>query len=225
LVLKEKILELATSENPEVARLSSLEKHLVLHMTLKHLISFAVPIERLLQKNLADDEFLILENDKAPIEVKKQPLVFVLDNIRSAFNVGSLFRTAECLGAEAIHLCGYTPTPQQLKVAKTAMGTQDYLTWEEHLRTEDCLQILKAKGYRLIGLETTTHALPIYEDFALTPTAFIVGNERFGLEADILKLLDEVRIIPLQGRKNSLNVGVTAAVAGFEWMRQWQTKK
>ncbi len=223
--LKKKIKALATSENSDVSRLAASEAHLHDKMTLKHFVAYGIPFERLLHKNLQDDEFLIVENDKTAAPQESLPLVFVLDNIRSAFNVGSIFRTAECLGAERVLLCGYTPNPTQWKVEKTAMGTQEYMTWEEHPRLMDCLESLKEDGYRLVALETAASASDLYEQFDREPTAFILGNERFGLDPEILKVIDEVRVIPLRGRKNSLNVGVTAAVAGFEWMRQWRMKK
>ncbi len=223
--LKAKIKNLSESTNPDVSRLADLEKHLVLNMNLKHFTSFAIPFERLLHKNLQDDDFLVIENDKDSSPEEKLPLVFVLDNIRSAFNVGSIFRTAECLGAEKIYLCGYTPTPTQWKVEKTAMGTQEHIAWEEAPKLIDCLNELREKGYRIVALETTSHAVDLYEPFDTSATAFILGNERFGLDPEIIKYLDEVRIIPLRGRKNSLNVGVTAAIAGFEWMRQWRNQK
>lgn len=223
--LKEKIQNLTESSNPDVSRLAELQKHLVPGMTLKHFISFSIPFERILHKNLQDDEFLVIENDKTESPQEKLPLVFVLDNIRSAFNVGSIFRTAECLGAEKIYLCGYTPNPTQWKVEKTAMGTQEYLPWQESSRLLECLEQLKDDGYQIIALETAASAVDLYEEFPPIPTAFVLGNERFGLDPEILKVIDEVRIVPLRGRKNSLNVGVTAAIAGFEWMRQWRMKK
>lgn len=223
--LKNKLLLLKNSENPDVARLADLQKHLVEGMSLKHFVSFAVPVERLLHKNLQDDEFLIVENDKSENQLEKIPLVFVLDNMRSAFNVGSIFRTAECLGVEKIYLCGYTPTPEQWKVEKTAMGTEQNVSWAEGGKLLECLQELKDEGYRVIALETAASAVDLYQNFEAEPTAFVFGNERFGLDPEILKVIDEVRIIPLRGMKNSLNVGVTAAVAGFEWMRQWRQQK
>ncbi|WII71790.1 RNA methyltransferase [Bdellovibrio sp. 22V] len=223
--LKEKIRNLKSSDNTDVSRLAETEKHLVAAMTLKHFVSFAVPFERLLHRNLQDDDFLIVENDKESAPAEKLPLVFVLDNIRSAFNVGSIFRTAECLGAEKIYLCGYTPLPTQWKVEKTAMGTQEYLEWQESAKLLECLEELKDEGYRIVALETAASATDLYEPFESEPTAFVLGNERFGLDPEVLKVIDEVRIVPLRGRKNSLNVGVTAAIAGFEWMRQWRNKK
>lgn len=224
--LKALIQELALSTDPSVQRLADSEKHLTPSMTLKHFVAFAIPFERLLNKVLQDDDFLIVENDRFQVNPEtppeKLPLVFVLDNIRSAFNVGSILRTAECLAAEKVLLCGYTPLPTQTKVSKTAMGTQDHVTWVEAGKLLECLEELKDEGYRLVALETAQMAQDLYEDFEPEPTAFILGNERFGLDPEILKVIDEVRIVPLRGQKNSLNVGVTAAVAGFEWMRQWR---
>ena len=222
--LKKLIQTLSSSTNPDVSRLTETAKHLTAGMSLQHFINFSLPFERLLHKNLRDDEFLVVENDRTEKPHETLPLVFVLDNIRSAFNVGSIFRTAECVGAERVILCGYTPTPTQGQVEKTAMGTQDYIAWEEGGKLMECLESLKEDGYRIIALETAAAAQDLYEPFVHEPTAFVLGNERFGLDPEILKVLDETRIIPLRGRKNSLNVGVTAAVAGFEWMRQWQAK-
>lgn len=222
--LKKKIQSLSSSENPDVARLATFADHLHPQMTMKHFIAHAVPFERVLHKNLQDDDFLIIENDKDVSTSEPLPLVFVLDNIRSAFNVGSIFRTAECLGAQKIYLCGYTPNPDQWKVEKTAMGTQEHMPWEESPHLLECLENLKELGYRLVALETAQSATDLYEEFSDEPTALILGNERFGLDPEILKVIDEVRIVPLRGRKNSLNVGVTAALAGFEWMRQWRKK-
>ncbi len=225
--LKNLISNLSSSEDLDLARLASIEKHLTPGMTLKHFVSFMIPFERLLHKNLQDDDFLVSSQDHpaAQANLAKFPLVLVLDNIRSAFNVGSIFRTAECLGAKKIMLCGYTPLPTQWKVEKTAMGTEDYLEWEEGGKTFDCIQNLKQQGYWIIALETAEKAQDLYLEFPHQPTAFIFGNERFGLDPEILKIADDIRIIPLHGRKNSLNVGVTAAIAGFEWVRQWKIKK
>lgn len=223
--LNEKILALKSSGNESIARLHEVAKHLVPSMTLRHFVNFSIPFERLLNKSLQDDEFLIIENDKAESQSSPLPLVFVLDNIRSAFNVGSIFRSAECMGASGIYLCGYTPTPNQWKLGKTAMGTQEYIQWHHREKLSDCLQELKDLGYQVVALETAACAQDLFEKFEQEPTAFILGNERFGLDPEILKFIDEVRIIPLRGKKNSLNVGVTAAVAGFEWVRQWDLKE
>lgn len=213
--------ELESSLDPLVQRLAEIKKHLLPPMTLKHFSAFSLPFERLLQRSVQDDDFLVLEGDAtAAAAPEKLPLVFVLDNIRSAFNVGSCLRTAECLGAEKVYLCGYTPSPEQDKVARTAMGTENFVAWQAVPETAALLRELRAKAYHLVALETAEKALSLYEDFPPVPCAFIVGNERFGLAPELLALCDEVRKIPLRGQKNSLNVGVCLAVAGFEWSRQ-----
>ena len=214
--------ELGQSSNPLLLRLSEVQKHLHPEMTLKHFVNFIVPFERLLQKSVQDDDFLVEENDKSTKVSTTLPLVMVLHNIRSAFNVGSALRTAECLGIEKVYLCGYTPTPAQDKVARTALGTEALMEWEEQPSILELLSQLKIKGYHLIALETAEKSVDLYADFPHRPTALVVGNERFGLDQDILKTVDEVRRIPLRGQKNSLNVGVSLAVAGFEWTRQWK---
>lgn len=217
--------KLADSPNPLLVRLSEIQKHLHPEMTLKHLVGFIVPFERLLQKSVQDDDFLVEENDKkTPALAKTLPLVMVLHNIRSAFNVGSALRTAECLGIEKVYLCGYTPTPAQDKVARTALGTESLMEWAEEPSVLETLKKLKDQGYHLIALETAEKSVDLYSDFPHRPTALVVGNERFGLDPDVLKAVDEIRRIPLRGQKNSLNVGVSLAVAGFEWMRQWKPK-
>lgn len=227
ILLRQKIEDLKDNPLLEISRLAEVSRHLSPDMTLRHFAGFAIPFERLLHRSLQDDDFLIVEQDKTEKQVGERvplPLVFVLDNLRSAFNVGSIFRTAECLGAEKIFLCGYTPHPTQFKVEKTAMGTEEYMAWADGGRLNECLRQLKDQAYHLVALETSAKAQDLYTDFSPKPTAFILGNERFGLDPEILKLIDEVRIVPLRGRKNSLNVGVTAAVAGFEWMRQWRAR-
>lgn len=219
--LKQKLKQLALSKNPSIKKLSEIEKHLSPQMTLKHFVGFLIPVERLLNKSVQDDDFLVSTVDKELPSADPLPLVFVLDNIRSAFNVGSILRTAECLNIEKVYLCGYTPTPEQAKLAKTAMGTQDAIAWEGREHILDLLQELKFKGYQVIGLETAERPIDLYEKFIFAPTALVVGNERFGLDVNVLKACDEIRKIPLRGRKNSLNVGISLAVAAFEWNRQY----
>lgn len=213
--------EFVTHEEHAFQKIGAIAPHLHPGMTLKQFASWIVPVERLLQKELRDDEFLIYSEDGTQKDVEKIPLVFVLHNLRSAFNVGSIFRTAECFGVSKIYLCGYTPLPTQEKLAKTSMGTSQLTDWEEVPKITNILNKLRAENYHVVGLETTSHALPLQSDFAKSPTAFILGNERFGLDAETLDLCHEVRKIDLRGQKNSLNVSVAAAIATYEFSRQW----
>lgn len=213
--------EFANHEIFEWRKLAEIPKHLHPQMSLKHYVSWLVPLERLLQRELRDDEFLISTQDQASISpLEKIPLVLILHNLRSAFNVGSIFRTAECFGLQKIYLCGYTPLPTQTKLLKTAMGTEQWVSWEEVPSLEDLLQKLKP-DFQLVAFETSPQAKALYEAFPKKPTAFVFGNERFGLESSVLAACHEVRQIPVRGQKNSLNVGVASAIATAEFARQW----
>ncbi len=209
-----------THKDLEYRRISEIASHLHPEMSMKHYVSWIIPIERLLRKELRDDEFLVFSQDGSQKSLEKIPLVFVLHNLRSAFNVGSIFRTAECFGVSQIYLCGYTPLPTQNRLAKTAMGTDTLVKWVEAPKITDLLPLLHRDHYNIIALETTSHATALKKDFPNSPTALVLGNERFGLDSEILELCTEVRKIQLRGQKNSLNVGVAAAIAAYEFSRQ-----
>jgi 23S rRNA (guanosine2251-2'-O)-methyltransferase len=216
------IAKLENSDDPILNKLSKYKTHLKSEMTLRHLATIAVPFERYLKKSIQDDDFLVSSRDRDHLVTKRVPLCFVLDNMRSAFNVGSIFRTADTLGAQKIFLTGYTPTPHQLQVEKAALGATFIMSWES-CHFEDCLKKLKSEGFKLIALETSALAIDISSPFEeKQPVAFIVGNERFGLESDQLSSCDEIRKIPTYGIKNSLNAATAVSIAGYEWRKQWQ---
>lgn len=214
--------QLKESSNLEFRKLSDIRKHLKPNISLQHFINFLIPIERALNKNIKDDDFLISSTDSlSEIIIDKLPIVLVLDNIRSAFNVGSIFRTADAMCVSKIYCCGYTPTPEEKSLQKTALGSEHFIDFKKG-NTLEVIQKLKETGYKIIGIETSKKALSIYSDFDHTPTALVLGNERFGLDTPILKLCDEIRFIPMGGFKNSLNVSVCTGIVLSEWKRQWQ---
>ncbi|MGZ3727454.1 MAG: TrmH family RNA methyltransferase [Pseudobdellovibrio sp.] len=216
------IASLEKSEDAILKKLSRYKDHLNSGMTLRHLATIAVPFERYLKKSIQDDDFLVASTDRDHLVTKRVPLHFVIDNMRSAFNVGSIFRTADTLGAQKIWLTGYTPTPHQIQVERAALGATFIMEWET-LSLSECIEKIKKSNFRIIALETTGKAVDISVPFnEEQPTAFLIGNERFGLEAEQLKLCDEVRKIPTYGIKNSLNAATAAAIAGYEWRKQWQ---
>ena len=150
----------------------------------------------------------------------KHPLVLMLHNIRSMWNVGSMFRTADASGIEKIILSGYTATPPRKEIDKTALGAQETVIWEYHADPLEVLSSMKKEGVRIYGLEITEGSLPYT---ALNPSVFplclIVGNEVEGLENEVLALCDAVLEIPQYGTKHSLNVAVAAGIALFEMVR------
>jgi len=188
--------------------------------TISQFLEFAVPLERRWGQELTDTEILKLDGLRQ--QKNKLPLYLILDNLRSSFNVGSIFRTVECFGAKEILLCGYTATPENEKVLKTAMGTADFVKWQHFEKTEDAVNFIKSKNAAIFALETTVNATEISSTIFTKPAGLLLGNEALGISKEILELADEIVSIPLSGWKNSLNVGVTAAIACYEIIRQWE---
>jgi 23S rRNA (guanosine2251-2'-O)-methyltransferase len=181
------------------------------------------------------DRASYLRNTDNPVEISSEdsigalhrtvnPVVLVLDNVRSAYNVGSIFRSAETAGVEHIYTCGITAHPPNPKLRKTAMSAVDVVPSTHH---EDCLSAvkdLKEKGVLVIALETTNDA-KLYTDIKY-PTdrkvALVVGNEVTGVDTGVIAAADMVAEIPTFGIKNSLNVAAALPVVLFEVIRQWK---
>ncbi|WP_038041285.1 RNA methyltransferase [Thermodesulfobacterium hveragerdense] len=144
------------------------------------------------------------------------PLIAVLDNIRSAYNVGSMFRTAECAYLSKLVLCGITAYPPNPKIEKTALGTTQTVPWEYFSETYQAVKHLKNLGYKIAALEITKSSIPIQNvktsDF---PLALVIGNEVTGVDERVLEEADMVLEIPLYGEKESLNVAIAFGVAIF----------
>ncbi len=222
--LRARIARLGTAENGDLRRLAKWADHLHEGLSLQHFFALLVPFERLAQRSVRDDEFLALETDARPGSRTPGPLVAVLENLRSAFNVGAIFRTAECFGAAELLLCGYTPDPSDEKTAKTAMGTGGDVPWRRFERASDAVDGLRAGGYSVIAMETVADARPLGDFRFPERTALLLGNERFGLSPDVLTKADARCRIPLRGRKNSLNVGIAFGIAAAEFDRQRETR-
>jgi tRNA G18 (ribose-2'-O)-methylase SpoU len=150
----------------------------------------------------------------------KHPVTLVLQNIRSMWNVGSLFRSADAAGIEKIVICGYTATPPRKEIDKTALGAQETVSWEYCSEAATALRMLKEKGTKVYGLEIAENSRP-YTALELGdfPVALVVGNEVEGIGDDLLGLCDGVLEIPQYGTKHSLNVAVAAGIAMFECVR------
>lgn len=144
---------------------------------------------------------------------KAAQICIICDNLRSVFNVGSLFRTAECLGVGEVLLCGISPTPQHSNMEKTAMGTQSLVAWRHFASTAEAIADCRQRGYKVGALETLNGAQSIYEAEFMLPLALLIGNESLGIEPALLDLCDEFFYLPQLGWKNSLNVGVAAAIS------------
>ncbi len=150
-------------------------------------------------------------------------MVAILHNIRSMFNVGSIFRTADGAGFLKIYLCGITPAPYdefgrlRSQVSKVALGAEKTVEWEKCKSTATIISRLKKEGYTIIAVEIARGAVPYFKfkPKKKEKVALIVGHEVKGLSAAILKLSDKIIYIPMRGKKESLNVGVAFGVAAF----------
>lgn len=143
----------------------------------------------------------------------------LLDNIRSGYNVGSIFRTADGSGINHLYLAGITPTPNHSKVAKTALGAQDNVAWTHHLNALELLEELKSIGHQIWAIENNVAGeslfdiqFPIDDD---SPILIIVGNEIAGVDPAILDYCDRIFFLPMLGTKRSLNVVIAFGIAGY----------
>ncbi len=155
---------------------------------------------------------------------EKFPFVFVLDNIRSLSNVGSVFRTADALGAEGIYLCGFTGQPPHREIEKTALGATESVNWVHYESLQDCLIALRNKGFQLVALEQTTGSTLLQNFIPSGPLAIVLGNEITGVSDKALEMVDAVVEIPQFGMKHSLNVAVSAGIVAWHSVRAWLAK-
>ncbi|MSR77542.1 MAG: TrmH family RNA methyltransferase [Candidatus Omnitrophica bacterium] len=149
---------------------------------------------------------------------ERLPFCVLLNNIRSLYNVGSIFRTADGVGIEKLWLCGITGFPPAGGISKTALGAENAVPWEYVQSAGDCIRRLKEQGYQIVMLEQAHQSVP-YQDFQPeTPVCLVLGNEIQGVGEDLLPLCDAAIEIEMNGEiKNSLNVSVAFGVAAYHY--------
>lgn len=153
------------------------------------------------------------------------PVAVILDNLRSAYNVGNVFRVAEATRISLVATCGYTATPPHVKLEKTARGC-DVLVPCEHFDTAaDAVRAMHERGMKVYAVDTVEGAQLYWDAPMELPCAFVLGNEALGISQDALELCDGFIALPALGRKNSINVGNCAAVVLFEIVRRFQAGK
>ena len=148
---------------------------------------------------------------------EKTPITIVLDNVRSALNVGSIFRTADAFLIENIILCGITTIPPNKEIRKVALGATDSVNWQFEKNTFDAITKLKKNGCYIMGIEQADQSSKL-NDFTLPqkPLAIIMGNEVNGVSQDVINICDEVMEIPQFGTKHSLNISVSTGIVLWE---------
>ena len=156
-------------------------------------------------------------------ELKKLPVIVVLDDVRSLSNIGSVFRTSDAFSVEKIILCGITAQPPHREIEKTALGATESVTWEY---IESCLEAvdsLKADGIKVIGVEQVDGATQLDEvDFQSDRIALVFGNEVKGVSQEVLQICDMFIEIPQYGTKHSLNISVSVGVVLWEFVKKFK---
>jgi len=153
-------------------------------------------------------------------QVNRDRLAVLVDNVRSAWNVGSILRSADGFGFGHAYLCGITPTPDNAAVRKTALGAAESVTWSAHKDAVKLVHQLKDQGHYIIALEAVEDAVPLAELKLGIPgpetIVLIVGNEVTGVDPGLLQLAQEIVCLPMQGRKRSFNVAVAFGAAAYQ---------
>lgn len=147
-------------------------------------------------------------------ESEKQPLVVVLDHVRSLYNVGSVFRSSDAFRISGVCLCGITAQPPHPEIHKTALGAEDSVPWRYFNQTEDAVAWLKELGYEVLAVEQCEGST-LLQDFQRKPGrkyAIVLGNEVKGVQQQIVDMCDGCLEIPQYGTKHSLNVSVAAGI-------------
>lgn len=149
----------------------------------------------------------------------KLPIYILLENIRSVHNVGSVFRTADGIGAMHLYLTGYTAHPPRHDLEKVSLGAEKSISWSHSGNSMDAVEELKTKNIQLVALEQTHNSISIFEYDWIYPVCFILGNEVTGISEELLHAAVAHVEIPMHGVKQSLNVSVACGVAGYEIAR------
>ena len=155
----------------------------------------------------------------SPPSAPKREFAVLLDNIRSAWNVGSIFRSADGFGFAHAYLCGITPTPESDAVTKTSLGAEDTVQWTYHKDAVKIVRTLKKKDWLVWALEEHKGAVPLSANVDVEdsrPVVLIIGNEVTGVDPGLLALSDSIFHIPMQGDKQSFNVAIAFGIAAYQ---------
>jgi tRNA G18 (ribose-2'-O)-methylase SpoU len=158
----------------------------------------------------------ILDRQKKQSSELRLPFHVVLNDIRSLYNVGSIFRTSDAVGVGKIWICGITGHPPSSMISKTALGAEDKVPWEYRSNIEELLKELQQNGFRIVLLEQIDKSIAYDEFIPTSPTCLIVGNEIEGVSNQILQYCDCAVEIEMVGLKNSLNVAVAFGVMAYQ---------
>jgi len=150
------------------------------------------------------------------------PAAVLLDNVRSMYNVGAFFRAADGVGLERLCLCGITAHPPKKGISKTALGAEEVVAWEHDWDAIQMAGRLRRRGFQIAAIETSLHAVDLFEWQPKFPVCVAFGNEVEGLRPELLEIADTHVRIPMLGQKTSLNVATAAGVVVYELLRKYR---
>ena len=150
---------------------------------------------------------------------EKLPLIVVLDDVRSMYNIGSVFRTSDAFRVEAVFLCGICQTPPSTEIHKTALGAEDSVSWRYFKTALEAVEKLKKAGYKVLSVEQVEHStkLQTFEPQRALKYAIVLGNEVKGVRQEVVDASDGCLEIPQLGTKHSMNVSVTAGIIIYKF--------
>lgn len=154
--------------------------------------------------------------------IQSLPVAVLLDNVRSLYNVGAFFRTADAAGVERLYLSGITGVPPKRAIAKTALGAEESVAWEHTSQPVPLIHTVRQRGYEIAAVETTIHAVDLFDWTPRFPVCLIFGHEVDGIGPEISALCDTHVRIPMLGAKHSLNVATAGGVVIYELLRKYR---
>lgn len=154
--------------------------------------------------------------------IERLPVTVLLDSVRSLYNVGAFFRTADAVRAESIVLAGITPTPEDPRIAKTALGAERSVSWSKSADATAAIDGLRARGHEIAAVETSLHALDLFDWRPRFPVCVVFGHEVDGIAPALLERCDVHVRIPTLGTKSSINVATAGGVVLYELLRKYR---
>ena len=155
-------------------------------------------------------------------DIRSLPVRVLLDNVRSLYNVGSFFRTSDAAAVERLYLCGITGRPPKHAITKTALGAEETVPWEHTWEAAPLLRGLREQGHELAAIETSPHAVDLFDWAPRFPVCVLFGHEVDGLQPELSALCDTHVRIPMLGTKHSLNVATAGGVVLYELLRKYR---
>jgi 23S rRNA (guanosine2251-2'-O)-methyltransferase len=151
------------------------------------------------------------------------PVTILLDNVRSMYNVGAFFRTADAARIEKLWLCGITAKPPKNAITKTALGAEETVPWEHSWEPVPVVREMRDRGYEMAAVETTMHAVDLFDWTPRFPVCLVFGHEVDGIRPEVSGLCDRHVRIPMLGAKHSLNVATAGGILMYELLRKYRS--